>query len=203
VGAWVIADEIYRGAELDGVDTPSVWGRYERAMVTSGLSKAFALPGLRVGWVIAPPATIDQLWGVHDYTTIAPSGLSDRLARIALEPTRRELLLARTRGILRTNYPAVKKWIDRRAASLSHVPPEAGAIAFIRYAHSINSTVLIERIRTEQSVLVLPGDHFEMDGYLRIGFGGEPELLIPALERVGEVLDTIEVRDTNHPVHAR
>ena len=198
-GAWIVSDEIYRGAELDGVETPSLWGRYDRAIVTSGLSKAFALPGLRIGWVVAPPPVIEQLWGVHDYTTIAPGAINDRLARIALAPHRRDVLLARTRGILRTNYPVLKRWIDRRAATLTHIAPEAGAIAFIRYSHRIGSTKLIERIRDEQSVLVVPGDHFEMDGFLRIGFGCDPELLIPALERVGDVLDSVEAGRANPP----
>jgi aspartate/methionine/tyrosine aminotransferase len=201
-GAWVVSDEIYRGAELDGIETPTIWGRYDRAIVTSGLSKAFALPGLRIGWVVAPPETVQLLWGVHDYTTIAPGAINDRLARVALAPTRRELLLARTRGILRTNYPTVKRWIERRPA-LSHVAPEAGAIAFVRYAYRIGSTALIERIRDEQSVLLVPGDHFEMDGYIRIGFGCDPELLLPALERVGEVLDTIDAPRTAAAAHAR
>jgi aspartate/methionine/tyrosine aminotransferase len=201
-GAWVVSDEIYRGAELDGNETPTIWGRYERAIVTSGLSKAFALPGLRVGWVVAPPEIVALLWGVHDYTTIAPGAINDRLARIALSPSRRELLLARTRGILRTNYPTVRRWIERRPA-LSHVPPEAGAITFVKYAYQVGSTALIERIRDEQSVLVVPGDHFEMDGYLRIGFGCDPELLLPALERVGEVLDSLDAPRTAPAAHAR
>jgi aspartate/methionine/tyrosine aminotransferase len=201
-GAWIVSDEIYRGAELDGVETPTMWGRYERVIVTSGLSKAYALPGLRVGWLVAPPDTVERLWGVHDYTTIAPGAISDRLARVALAPARRAKLLARTRGILRTNYPAVKRWIERRPL-LSHVPPEAGAITFVRYRHAINSTVLMERIRDEHSVLLVPGDHFEMDGYFRVGFGCDPELLLPALEHVGEVLDTIETPGTRQSVHAR
>ena len=191
VGAWVISDEIYRGAELDGVDTPTIWGRYERAIVTSGLSKAYALPGLRIGWVVAPPDLIAELWGIHDYTSIAPGAINDRLARIALTPARRELLLARTRGILRTNYVILRRWLERRSTHLTHVPPEAGAIAFVRYTYSIGSTPLVERIREEQSVLIVPGDHFGMDRYLRIGFGCDPELLIGALDRAGEVLDTV------------
>ena len=201
-GAWLVSDEIYRGAELDGVDTATVWGRYERAIVTSGLSKAFALPGLRIGWVVAPPDVVDQLWGVHDYTSIAPGAVNDRLARVALAPQRRELLLARTRGILRTNYPAVRLWIERRAPKLSHIPPQAGAITFVRYTYPIGSTALIERIRDEQSVLVVPGDHFAMDGYFRIGFGCDPELLLPALERIGDVLDAIDAAGSR-AVHAR
>ena len=68
---------------------------------------------------------------------------------------------------------------------------EAGAIAFLRYQHAINSTSLIERLRDEAGVLVVPGDHFEMDGYLRIGFGSDPSHLVGSLERIGALLDTI------------
>ena len=93
-----------------------MWGRYERVIVTSGLSKAYGLPGLRIGWVAGPPAIVEELWGVHDYTTIAPGAMNDRLARIALSPARRERLLARTRG----HHPRQlsrrsRRWIDKRA----------------------------------------------------------------------------------------
>lgn len=191
VGAWVVSDEIYRGAELDGVETPTAWGRYDRVIVTSGLSKAYGLPGLRIGWAVGPPDVAATLWGLHDYTSIAPGAVNDRLARMALAPARRQRLLARTRGIVRANYPLVKRWIERRAPLLSHVPPEAGAITLIRYRHAINSSALMERLRDEQSVLVVPGDHFDMDGYLRIGFGSDPEHLSGALTRVGELLDSL------------
>lgn len=191
-GAWVLSDEIYRGAEREADDTPTMWGRGERVLITSGLSKAYGLPGLRIGWVVGPPHVVADLWGVHDYTTIAPGALSDRLARIAL--ARRERLLARSRGIIRSNYAVVRRWLEKRPDALSHVPPDAGAIAFVRFHHDINSTALVERLRDEQGVLLVPGDHFDMDGYLRLGFGSHPALLSGALERVGELLDTIPLR---------
>jgi aspartate/methionine/tyrosine aminotransferase len=191
VGAWVLSDEIYRGAEHDGTETPTAWGRYERVLVTSGLSKAYGLPGLRIGWVTGPRDVVETLWGVHDYTSIAPGALNDRLARMALEPVRRQRLLARTRQIVRANYGIVREWIASHDPLLWHVPPEAGAIAFVRYRHAINSTTLVERLRIERSVLVVPGDHFEMDGHLRIGFGSSAEHLRQSLERIGEMLATI------------
>jgi aspartate/methionine/tyrosine aminotransferase len=98
------------------------------------------------------------------------------------------------RGILRANYPILREWIERRTPHLSHLAPEAGAIAFVRYQHDVNSTRLIERLRDESSVLVVPGDHFEMDGYLRIGFGGEATHLAGSLERIGALLDSIPAR---------
>jgi aspartate/methionine/tyrosine aminotransferase len=167
-----------------------MWGRYERVIVTAGLSKAYGLPGLRLGWLAGPPPLVDALWGVHDYTSIAPSAVSDRLGRIAFD--NRERLLARTRGIVAANYPLVRKWIEKRAPKLTHVAPEAGAILLARYSHGINSTTLAERIRLTRSVLVVPGDHFDMDGYIRIGFGNHPGHVASALNLVGEVLDEIE-----------
>jgi len=191
-GAWIVSDEIYRGAEIDNIETPTIWGRYDRVLVTSSLSKAYGLPGLRIGWVVGPPATVESLWAVHDYTTIGPAAASDMLARITLTQPRRARVIARTRGIIRTNYPIVRKWIDRRAPFLSHIPPQAGAIVYVKYRHPINSTDLITRLRDEKSVLVVPGDHFEMDGYLRIGVGSDPAHLEGSLERIGEMLDSIQ-----------
>jgi aspartate/methionine/tyrosine aminotransferase len=183
-GSWVLADEIYRGAERDGAETPTMWGRYERAIVTSGLSKAYGLPGLRIGWVVAMPALVESLWAYHDYTTIAPGALSDALARRALEPRRREEILARTRAILTRNFPIIASWLDGHGGLFSYVPPDAGAIVYTRYHHRINSTELVTRMRREHGVLVVPGDHFGMDGYLRLGFGEEAGYLRAALERV-------------------
>jgi aspartate/methionine/tyrosine aminotransferase len=190
VGAWVVDDEIYRGAEREADDTPTVWGRYERAIVTSGLSKAYGLPGLRIGWIVAPPGLIADCWSIHDYTTIAPGGINDRLARVALEPARRAALLARTRGIIRANYPIVRRWIERQDG-LSHVAPEAGAIAFVRHTHPFRSSELTERLREERGVLLVPGDYFDMDGFFRIGFGSDPEHLESALSLIGEFLDSV------------
>jgi aspartate/methionine/tyrosine aminotransferase len=190
-GSWVLSDEIYRGAELDSVESPSAWGHYERVIVTGGLSKAYGLPGLRIGWVVATPPLVEELWGVHDYTTIAPGALNDLLARMALSPEKRNRILARTRGIIVSNYAIVRRWIERREPELWHAPPDAGAIAFVRYAHQIGSTALVERLRDEHSVLAVPGDHFGMDGYFRIGFGGDPLALTRALELMGKVLDSV------------
>jgi len=190
VGAWVISDEIYRGAERTPGDTPTMWGRYERAVISSGLSKAYGLPGLRIGWIVAPIALAAEVWGVRDYTTIAPGAVNDRLARVALAPASRTRLLARTRTIIRANYPIVKDWIASHD-SLEHAAPDAGAIVFVRYGHGIESERLATRLRDEQGVLLLPGSHFDMEGYLRIGFGSEQAYLTQALSIAGQFLDAL------------
>jgi aspartate/methionine/tyrosine aminotransferase len=191
-GSWILADEIYCGAELDGRDTPSIWGRSDRAIVTSGLSKAYALPGLRIGWVVAPPPLIASLWSYHDYTTISPGALSDALARRALEPGRRAQILARTRRILNTNFPIMAEWLRSHGEIFTFVPPDAGAIVYVRYRQTINSTELVTRLRKEKSVLIVPGDHFGMDGYLRIGFGDEVDYLREGLNRLHQMLASLD-----------
>jgi aspartate/methionine/tyrosine aminotransferase len=190
-GSWVLSDEIYRGAEVDGEETPSMWGRYDRTIVTSGLSKAYGLPGLRIGWIVAPPPVIASTWSYHDYTSIAPGALSDRLARVALTPARRAKILGRTRSIIRTNLPVTLDWLSSHGDQFQYLSPEAGAIVYVRYALPVNSTVLVNRLREEKSVLIVPGDHFGMDGYLRIGTGSETGYLRTGLDRLNALLMAI------------
>jgi aspartate/methionine/tyrosine aminotransferase len=194
-GSWILADEIYRGAERDGRETPSMWGRSDRVLITSGLSKAYGLPGLRIGWIVGPPAQIASLWSYHDYTTISPGALSDLLARHALEPHRRTRILVRTRAILNENFPVIAQWLDAHGGLFSYAPPDAGAIVFVRYHHAINSTDLVTRLREQKSVLIVPGDHFGMDGYLRIGFGDETSYLREGLGRLAALIADLGMRN--------
>ena len=76
----------------------------------------------------------------------------------------------------------------RRASASFNAP---GAIVYPRYGHTINSTALVTRMRVEKSVLIVPGDHFGMDGYLRIGFGDQPDRLRQGLTHLHDLLCSI------------
>lgn len=173
VGAWLLADEVYQGAELDGRTTPSFWGSYERAIIVNGLSKAYGLPGLRIGWIVAPPAFTAEAWARHDYTTIGPSGASDHLAAVALEARVRDQLLERTRRILRSNYPVLEAWLKRFGDTFTWHPPQAGAICLVKYHHGVDALQLVEKIRAEHGVLLVPGEHFGLPNHIRFGYGEE------------------------------
>ncbi len=189
VGAWIVADEIYRGAELSGSLTPTFFGRYEKVIVTGGLSKAFGLPGLRAGWIVAPPKIIGHLSQYHDYLTLTPSYLSDYLANIVMQPKRRDEVLKRTRGIIGTNLPVLEKWLAKHADIVDYARPDAGAIATVRYRLPITSVALFNRLREEQSVLITPGAHFGIGGrYLRIGFGYDLTQTQQGLRRISRLL---------------
>jgi aspartate/methionine/tyrosine aminotransferase len=202
--AFIVADEIYRGAELSGQETPSFWGRSDKVIVTSGLSKAFGLPGLRIGWVVGPRALVERVWSYRDYTTIAPGTLSELLARRAMEPRRRQAIFERTRAILRRNWPVLEGWLAEQAHSLSYVAPCAGAIVLARHDLPIASTLLAERLRKEKSVLVVPGDQLGAPHHLRIGFGygGGDGTMIAGLARIAEMIGELRRQPRTRPAGA-
>ena len=75
---------------------------------------------------------------------------------------------------------------------MSHTAPDAGAIVFVRYRHPFRSSELTARLREEQACCSSPGDYFDMDGYLRIGFGSDPAYMaIGAGDSIGEFLDCV------------
>ena len=190
--AWLLVDEIYRGAEVRDSITPTFWGRYDKLLITSGLSKAFGLPGLRIGWIVAPAKTIAQLCRYRDYTTLTPTFLSDRLARVVMEPARREQVLERTRTIIRRNLPRLESWIRSHRDILTYIPPVAGAITFFRYKLPISSAALFDRLRKERSVLITPGDHFGVGRYIRVGFGYDVDYTLRGLAQVDTTFEELK-----------
>ena len=193
VGAWILADEVYAGAErTTDTLTPSFWGRYDRVLAMGSLSKAYGLPGLRVGWVVGPADTVDDIWARHEYVTISASMLSNHLAAYALSGGKLERVRKRARDYIRRGYPILDEWMKAQEGRFSVVPPQAAAIAFVRYHLDINSTALVERLMKEKSVLIVPGDHFGIDHHLRMSFGLPADFLREGLNRIGELLTEIE-----------
>jgi aspartate/methionine/tyrosine aminotransferase len=184
-GTWLLADEVYLGAEIDRPRTKSFWGTSDRVIVTSGLSKAYGIPGVRVGWLVAPPSLVDECWTQHDYLTIGPNKMSDRLARVAVEGANRERCYARTRTILRHNLPIAREWLESFGGRLTWQEPQAGAIGLVKYDAETPSLDIADRIRTRQSTLIVPGRHVGLEGYLRVWLGGREDFLREGLRRVG------------------
>jgi aspartate/methionine/tyrosine aminotransferase len=191
VGAYLYSDEVYRGAELDGEEHPSFYGLHDRVIITAGLSKAFAHPGLRIGWLVGPEDFIADAWHRNDYTTITTSALSEAVATLILQPERRERIRERNRRLLNENLDRLLRWVDAKPDLLSFVPPKAGGMAFLRYRLGVGSSELARRLRDEKSLLVLPGDVYGMDHYIRIGIGDQPSHFAEGLALLEEGLDEL------------
>jgi len=188
-GAWILADEVYRGAERYRDDeTPSLWGRYDRVIAVNSLSKAYGLSGLRLGWIVAPPDQIQPLWRRHEYAVIAAALPSMLLAEIALEPTVRNRLIARQRGLCREGWTVIEPWLAKHKSLVSVGASEASSMAFVRYSLRQSSVEVADRIRRQASVLVAPGEYLGCDHHLRITHGLGRDKVAPALEKIAEVL---------------
>lgn len=191
-GAWILADEVYAGAEqLTDVETPSFYGMYERVVAVGSLSKAYGLPGLRTGWLVGPQDVVDNIWARHEYLTLSTSMLSNKLAALALSSDVRPAIIQRTRDYIRKGYPVLKDWMDKQGI-LSSVPPQAAAISFIKYDLDINSIELTNRLVKEKKVLIVPGDHFGIDKHIRISFGLPKDYLLEGLSRIHELLTILK-----------
>jgi len=193
-GAWLLADEVYRGTErLSDAETPSFWGRYERTIVVGSLSKAYGLPGLRTGWLVGPAPMVERVWRRHEYATISTGMLSNTLAEVALAEPARSRLIDRTRSYIRAGYELIERWAAANPELVSIIPPQATALAFVRYGIDLPSVDVADAIRTRASVLVAPGSCFGVEGHLRIALGLEPAFVNEALGRIARVLR--ELRD--------
>ena len=184
-GAWLHADEVYRGTELAGDETPSFWGMYERVVCVNSMSKAYGLAGLRIGWAVAAPEMVEELWRRHEYSVIAAAGPSMKLAEIALLPAKRKMLLDRQRGLSRNGHTVLENWVREQEGRFSVSPAVATSIAFVGYNFDMPSAELADHIRRKTSVLVAPGGYLGTENHLRITVGYEPEKVRTALERIG------------------
>lgn len=191
-GAYLVADEVYLGAEINGERTKTFWGMSERVIVTSGLSKAYGIPGVRIGWIVGPKELIADCWRLHDYITICPNKLSDAVARVAVLPDNREKCYNRTRTLLSRNVEIVDEWIKSFEGFLVWRPPKAGAIGLVKYLADIPSAKLAEHIRVRQNTLVVPGSYLGIDGYLRLWLGGTEEYIRQGLSRVATELRELQ-----------
>ena len=187
-GTWLLADEVYLGAEIDGVRTTSFWGMSDRVIVTSGLSKAYGIPGVRIGSLVGPPSLFEACWSQHDYITIGPNKMSDAIAQVAVEAKNRNRCYARTGEILRQNLPIAREWVRSFGGRLTWTEPKAGAIGLMKYASDTQSLAIAERVRARQSTLIVPGVHVGLEGHLRIWLGGREAFLREGLRRIGTEL---------------
>ncbi len=167
----IFSDEMYRLLEMDpAARLPAVCDLYEKAISLSGLSKSFALPGLRIGWL----ATQDHGWmegwlTFKDYTTICSSAPSEILGIIALQ--NKETIVERNRQIVRANIAAAGQFFKAHATRFTWIAPQAGSIAFPRWDGAIPVEQFCKDL-LEYGVMLVPGSLFDYPGnHFRLGLG--------------------------------
>lgn len=183
---YVICDEVYRGVNQDDDTlTPSIVDLYDRGIAVGSMSKAFALAGLRLGWIVAPREVRDAVLVHRDYNTISVGMLDEYFATLALE--HREALLTRNRGIVRTNLAILDQWVAHEPR-IGWVKPRGGTVTLLDYDFDLASRDLCQRLHDEAGVLLMPGSALGMEGAVRIGFGNPTDVLRAGLAETSRVL---------------
>ncbi|HEU4455650.1 MAG TPA: capreomycidine synthase [Longimicrobium sp.] len=187
VGAWLAWDAAFAELAHDAPPLPDPALRYERAVSMGTLSKAYGLPGLRVGWAVAEPAVLDAMVHLRDYTTLHLSPLVELVARRAVE--RGDRIVERRAAQARRNRDAVDRWIAGRPGAVSWTLPEGGACGFPRLHEVPDVEAFCHRLAREHRVLLVPGTCFGVPGHVRLGFGRAAEELEAGLERLAGALE--------------
>ena len=188
VGAYLLCDEVYRGTGQvgDGM-VPSIVDIYHRGISTAGMSKVFSLAGLRVGWVVAPNELTEKIMIHRDYDTISVGMINDHFAAIALENASK--VLARSQAITRENLAILDSWITNEPR-VDWVKPRAGTTAMLKLDIPMSSREFCIDLLEKTGVMLTPGDAFDMEGYVRIGYANEREILEAGLSEMSAHLKT-------------
>ncbi len=186
VGAWVLCDEVYRGTDQHGDGmTVSIADVYEKGISTAGMSKAYSLAGLRLGWIAAPKDLIEAVTIHRDYDTISVGMIDDHFAALALE--NRDKVLARSQAITRGNLTVLEAWVEREPR-ISWVKPKSGTTALLKYDLPMPSRDFCVDLLRKTGVMFTPGSALDMEGYVRIGFANTPSIMKDGLALVSEYL---------------
>jgi aspartate/methionine/tyrosine aminotransferase len=184
---YLFSDEMYRLLEYEpSTQLPPVCDLYEKGISLSGLSKAFALPGLRIGWLATQENTLMELWSAFkDYTTICSSAPSEILGLIALQNKAR--IISRNLDILRGNLESAGRFFAEHTHYFEWFSPKAGSTAFPKWLGDQPVEQFCQEVLEKQGVMIVPGSLFDFPGnHFRLGLGRKN--LPEAFERVAAYL---------------
>lgn len=160
----------------------------ERSLSFGTLSKAYGLPGLRVGWCIAPEPVLDEMVRIRDYVSLSTSPLNELIAVSVLNGA--DAVLGPRLQQARTNREAVRSWAEENPDTVSLQLPAGGVTAFPRFPGIADVTSISEALAQDHGVLTVPGACFGHPSHMRIGFGGPPCELAEGLSRLTEMITT-------------
>ena len=187
-GSYILCDEVYRGLTHEGNNlTTSIIDLYDKGISTSSMSKTFSLAGIRLGWIAAPDAVIQEVLIHRDYDTISCGVIDDYFATLALQ--NKSLIFERNLKIVRENVKILTDWVADDD-NYDIIPPKGGTTAFIKMNFDLPSHDFCVNLLNDTGVLVLPGSAMDMEGYIRVGYAYETEGLKKGLEIISAYTKT-------------
>jgi aspartate/methionine/tyrosine aminotransferase len=185
VGAYVLVDEVYREMLFEPAPMSAFHIDKERFIVTSSLTKAYGLSGLRCGWVLAAPELARRMFRINDLHGATFAHPAELLSVLALEGLPQ--IAMRMKGMLEDNRSLLRHFLNGRN-DLDYFWPEYGAVIFPRLKHG-DSATLCRLLRHDFETAVVPGSFFENPDRFRIGVGTPTESVRESLQQLGLGLD--------------
>jgi aspartate/methionine/tyrosine aminotransferase len=185
VGARVLVDEVYMETLFEESPRTS-FHLGEEFVVTSSLTKAFGLSGLRCGWILAQRELAQRMWLLNDLFAATAVHAGERLSVVAMQQL--EGIGERAKQLLDRNRQLLNDFLDTRE-DLEVVRPEFGTVMFPRVRHG-TSERLCELLREKYETSIVPGIFFEMPAHFRIGIAGDTDTLKAGLERLEKALNS-------------
>src|SRR5689334_15231974 len=184
VGARVLVDEVYIETLFE--DSPrTAFHLGNEFVVTSSLTKAFGLSGLRCGWIFADRELAQRMWLLNDLFASTPVHSGERLSVVAMQQLGE--IGARAKELLDRNRKLLNEFLDTRE-ELEVIRPEFGTVMFPRLRTG-DAEELCRVLREKYETSVVPGRFFEMPAHFRVGIAGETAVLEAGLERLGNALE--------------
>jgi aspartate/methionine/tyrosine aminotransferase len=184
VGAMVLVDEVYLELMFRDGQARTSFLPGGNIVVTSSLTKAYGVTGLRCGWILAPTALAQRMSRLNDLYGVHPPHIAERMSVVALD--RLPHLRARGNAMIDANRAAYREILGDHEA-LDQVVFAQGTTVFPRLKHT-DGDALFDRLMRDYETSLVPGRFFGRPGHVRIGLGGEPETTRVGLERLAEAL---------------
>jgi len=176
-GLWLFSDEVYRGLDRDAAKRlPQAADLYERALSLGVLSKAYGLPGLRLGWIACRDRDLLQrLERYKHYLSICNAVPSERLGLIAVKA--RAAIVKRNRDLANANVAKLGAFFAEFPGLFDWAVPDGGCVGFPRYLGADGVEAFCARLVEEAGVFLAPASIWRSDlgetpaDRFRIGYG--------------------------------
>jgi aspartate/methionine/tyrosine aminotransferase len=186
-GAYLMLDETYRDLMFDS-PPPLAASMSPNAISLTSMSKTWGLPGIRIGWAVADKSIIEAIRAVREQITICNSAIGEVIAKEVLR--KKKDVLAIVMKAVRSNFKISKEWMEAQEW-IEWIEPKSGVIGAPRLKRGGSTDKLCELLVTKYRTFTVPGSRMELEGYFRLGFGGEKDELIQGLKQLSKALKEI------------
>jgi aspartate/methionine/tyrosine aminotransferase len=193
-GVQLVSDEVYHPIHHN--EKIQSAARLPGVTVINDLSKAFSLPGLRIGWIIEHDAQKrERYWNARMFSTVCSTSLGEFLAEIAVN--NRRAIIGRAQEVTSLNLRVLNDFMHENESVFGWIPPRGGIVGFPWMRDGRNAREFCVAAARE-GLLLTPGDVYDQPEHFRIGMGATGDAFLAAIEHLERFVDHWRSARENH-----